>query len=372
MYKFFMPTRVYYGKNALIDHIEELKQGRCAFIVTGKHSGRASGALFDVENALGLLKIPYEVYDKISNNPTIEECVEGAKCARELGADFIIGIGGGSPLDAAKAIAVYTANEPVENSDFEMMDIYNGVYKNKPLPMVAVPTTAGTGSEVTPYSVLTLHSEKSKRTFSSPDTFYKVAFVDGKYLLALPLQILRNTVVDAMSHLIEGYTNKRSNPITDFTAIEGLRIIAENIHALIEDRVEEENAQRLIYASTLAGIVIAQTGTTTVHSMGYPLTYFKGIPHGMANGLILGEYLCETEKVLPEKARNILSALRMQNVSEFKSTLKALLPHTFTFTAEETDEWAITTSKAKNTLVSPFEITLEKEREMFKKALINK
>ncbi|MBQ7898150.1 MAG: iron-containing alcohol dehydrogenase [Clostridia bacterium] len=370
MYKFFMPTRVYYGKNALIDNVGELKLGSRAFIVTGKNSGRASGALFDVENALGLLKIPYEIYDRISNNPTIEECVEGARVAREFGTDFIIGIGGGSPLDAAKAIAVYTANEPVENSDFEMMDIYNGVYKNRPLPMAAIPTTAGTGSEVTPYSVLTLHSEKSKRTFSSPDTFYKVAFVDGKYLLALPLQTLRNTVVDAISHLIEGYTNKRSNPITDCIALEGLKIIGDNISALLEDKLEEEQAQSLIYASTLAGIVIAQTGTTTVHSMGYPLTYFKNIPHGMANGLILGEYLEETEKVIHEKVENVLSAMKLKSITEFKEMLKALLPHSFTFKAEETDEWAITTSKAKNTLVSPFEVTLEKEREMFKKALL--
>ncbi len=370
MYKYFLPTQIFFGDNVVLENAEALRLGKRAFIVTGSTSGRASGALDDVEKALLFLNIEYTVYDKISNNPTIEECVDGAKCARAFKADFIIGIGGGSPLDAAKAIAVYTANQPMVGTSFEMMDIYRGEYENTPLPMAAIPTTAGTGSEVTPYSVLTLHSEKTKRGFSSPDTFYKVAFLDGKYILALPIQILKNTVVDAMSHLIEGYTNKRSSPFTDYIALEGLRLIASRLGNLIHDDIDLDTANDLILASTFAGIVIAHTGTTVVHSMGYPLTYFKNIPHGMANGLLLGGYLEETEKVLPEKVKNILEALGISEVRGVRYLLMALLPCKETFTEKEIDEWVERTVKAKNALTSPFEVTVDTEKRIFQKSLL--
>ena len=372
MYKYFLPTQIFFGDNAVLENAEALKLGKRAFIVTGKTSGRASGALDDVEKALNFLNIEYMVYDKISNNPTIEECADGAKCARAFKADFIIGIGGGSPLDASKAIAVYTANQPMIGTNFEMMDIYRGEYENKPLPMAAVPTTAGTGSEVTPYSVLTLHSEKSKRTFSSPDTFYKVAFLDGKYILALPIQTLKNTVVDAMSHLIEGYTNKRSSPFTDYIALEGLRLIASRLNNLVRGNIDLDTAKDFIFASTLAGIVITHTGTTVVHSMGYPLTYFKNIPHGIANGLLLGGYLDETEKVLPEKVKNILKAIGISEVKGLKLLLSELLPCDKTFSEEEIDEWVVTTVKAKNALSAPFEATLDREKGIFKQSLLGK
>ncbi len=363
MYKFFMPTEVCFGRKALLENAEKLRLGTRAFIVTGRHSGRASGALADIENTLGYLKIEYEIYDRITNNPTVEECFEAGERAREYGADFIVGVGGGSPLDAAKAIAVYATN------GIEPYDIFDGSFPNKPLPMAAVPTTAGTGSEVTPYSVLTSHRDKTKKSFSSPDTFYKVAFVDGRYILAIPDAVVKNTAVDAMSHLIEGYTNKRANPFTDPIALSGLSLLGDSIDSLKKGEIDEETAQDLILASTLGGIVIAETGTTVVHSMGYPLTYFKGIPHGRANGILLSEYLSKTAEVLPEKVGKILSALKLDKIGEFKKLLSGLLDTTEAFAREEVEEWLKSTVKAKNALVSPFEATLECEREMFYRSL---
>ncbi|MGN1116339.1 MAG: iron-containing alcohol dehydrogenase, partial [Candidatus Ornithomonoglobus sp.] len=179
MYSFHMPTKITVGTNAVKENTADLILGTRAMIVTGKSSGKKSGALDDVTDALTQNNIPYLIYDKIENNPTIESTAEGGAAARGFGADFLIGIGGGSPLDAAKAIAVYAVNEPKDGSDFELYDIFNGSYKNKPLPMAGIPTTAGTGSEATPYSILTLHRDKNKKSFSSPDVFYKTAFIDG-------------------------------------------------------------------------------------------------------------------------------------------------------------------------------------------------
>jgi len=370
MFTYYMPTKIIAGENVIWDNSSELILGKCAMIVTGKNSGRLSGALDDVIEVLKKNSIPYIVYDKIDNNPTIEETAEGGAIARESGADFLVSIGGGSPLDAAKAIAVYAANEPIEGSDFGMYDIYKGIYKNKPLPMAAIPTTVGTGSEVTPYSILTLHKIHNKRSFSSPDVFYKTAFLDGRYVQNLPPQIMRNTAVDAVSHLIEGFTCKRSSPASDYIALEGLRIIGCEFNNLHSGDISSETGINLLWAATLGGTVISQTGTTIVHSMGYPLTYYKDIPHGMANGMLLGEYLSRVNNVLPDKVNMCLSALDLNSLDEFCVFLKDILPCNISFTENELEEWTETTIQAKNVAVCPFEVTRGIEIEIYKKSLV--
>jgi alcohol dehydrogenase class IV len=370
MFTYLMPTKLFVGENAVKENSAALIHGTKAMIVTGKSSAVKSGALADVTELLNKNNIPYLIYDKIENNPTIETAADGGRAAREFGADFIIGIGGGSPLDAAKAIAVYAVNEPIDGSDFELYDIFENKYTNKPLPMSAIPTTAGTGSEATPYSILTLHKEHNKRNFSSPDIFYKTAFIDGRYTLNLPLQTARNTAVDAMCHLLEGFTDKRSSPASDYIALEGLRIIGKYTDMLISGNFDVNSCTGLLWAASLGGIVISQTGTTIVHAMGYPLTYYKDIPHGMANGLILGEYLEKADKVLPEKTNMYLAALKMANLDELKQFLKEVLPCSVKFTEEELTKWTETTIKARSSAVCPFEATRELETEMFKSCLL--
>lgn len=368
MFKYLMPTKVIVGENSVRENENELILGNKCMIVTGKASGKKSGALFDVTEVLAKKGIDYLVYDLIGNNPTIEECAEGGKIAREFGCDFLVGIGGGSPLDACKAIAVYAVNEPGKDG-FELYDIFDARYKTKPLPMAAVPTTAGTGSETTPYSILTLHKEHNKRSFSSPDVFYKVAFLDGRYTLNLPLQIARNTAIDAMSHLLEGFTNKKASPASDYIALEGLKIIAKHMEALRTGEFDVSVCTNLLWAACLGGIVISQTGTTIVHSMGYALTYNKDIPHGMANGLLLGEYLERTKAVLPEKTLAYEKALGM-SLEELKAFLSECLPCEVKFSEEELIKWSETSIKAKNVPVCPFEVTREDEIEIYKKCLL--
>lgn len=368
MFKYFMPTKIFTGEYAVIENKKELILGKSCMIVTGKSSGAKSGALADVTKVLSDNGISYTVYDKVGNNPTIEECADGGKAARECGCDFLIGIGGGSPLDACKAIAVYAANEPNE-TDFKLYDIYSGKYPNKPLPMAAIPTTAGTGSETTPYSILTLHKEQTKKSFSSPDVFYKVAFLDGRYTVNLPLQIARNTAIDAMSHMLEGLTNKKACPSSDYIALEGLRIIGKHANALCTGDFNVDICTELLWAASLGGIVISQTGTTIVHSMGYSLTYHKDIPHGMANGLLLGEYLEHTKEVLPEKTAAYEEALGM-NLSKIKEFLKYCLPCSVSFSESELKEWAKTSIKARNVPTCPFDITYDNEVDIYKKCLL--
>lgn len=363
MFKYLMPTKVICGENSVKENASELILGTKCMIVTGKTSGLKSGALDDVASVLKDRGIEYLIYDCIGNNPTIEECAEGGKKAREFGADFLIGIGGGSPLDACKAIAVYAVN------DMEIYDIFKGDFKAKPLPMAAIPTTAGTGSETTPYSILTLHKINNKQSFSHPDVFYKVAFLDGRYTVNLPLQIARNTAIDAMSHLLEGFTDKKSSPSSDYIALEGLRIIGKYVDNLRNGDFNTQICTDLLWAASLGGIVISQTGTTIVHSMGYALTYNKDIPHGMANGLLLGEYLERTKAVLPEKARLYEEAFGM-STDEIKAFLAECLPCDVKFDEEELIVWSEVSIKAKNVPVCPFDVTQQDEIDIYKKCLL--
>lgn len=369
MFKYLMPTKVIVGENSVKENSSELILGTKCMIVTGKTSGAKSGALGDVTAVLKDKRIEYLIYDCIGNNPTIEECAEGGRVAREFGCDFLIGIGGGSPLDACKAIAVYAVNEPKEGSNFEMHDIFKGNFKTNPLPMAAIPTTAGTGSETTPYSILTLHKINNKQSFAHPDVFYKVAFLDGRYTLNLPVQIARNTAIDAMSHLLEGFTDKKASRASDYIALEGLRIIGNYVDNLRNGNFNTQICTDLLWAASLGGIVISQTGTTIVHSMGYALTYNKDIPHGMANGLLLGEYLERTKAVLPEKISLAMNALGM-SLEDFKAFLAECLPCSVKFDEEELIKWSETSIKAKNVAVCPFDITQEDEIAIYKKCLL--
>lgn len=363
--KYYLPTKIFKGKNCLKENSDAIVLGTRAVIVTGRTSGRLSGALDEVEEILASKGIAYVTYDKIGNNPTVEECYEAGKKARDFNADFVIGIGGGSPLDAAKAIAVYAVNP-----DMPPMDIYKGDYKNKPLPMAAISTTAGTGSEVTQYSVLTVTADETKRSFSTEDTFYKTAFIDGRYTENLPLHVTRNTAVDALSHLVESFTNTRSTEMTEYIALEGMRVWGRKVSALVDGNFTSEDRDDLLWASTLGGIVIAQTGTTIVHSMGYPLTFYKGIPHGMANGMLLTEYLKNVEKTLPEKVSALLEAIGFNDVDELGELLKTILPNEYSFTKEEIDKWVRSTVKAKNALTCPFEASLVTETDIFERSLL--
>ena len=365
MFKFHMPTKVIVGQRCVLENQDALIKGQHALIVTGKSSGKKSGALDDVITVLKNHKIPYHVYDKVENNPEINDMVAGGNFARECGADFIIAIGGGSPLDAAKAIAVYAVN--TSDDGFAPYDIFSGKYKNKPLPMVAIPTTAGTGSEVTPYSILTLHKEQTKRSFSCEDTFFKAAFIDGRYTKNLPLQVARNTAVDAMCHLIEGYTNKKASPSSDYMALEGLRIIGKHLGVLESGSFDVDSCTELLWASTLGGIVISQTGTTIVHSMGYELTYLKDIPHGLANGYLLYEYL---KRIPSERVEDCLDALGICTLEKLKAYLEKILPRVADFSEGELIEWSKISIEAKNVASCPYPVTRELEIEIYKNSLL--
>jgi Alcohol dehydrogenase, class IV len=349
-YEYLMPTKVIFGRNCIAQHSALFKTfGKKALIVTGARSARENGSQKDVTDALKEAGVDYSVFDKVMSNPTIPCVYEGAAAAKEQGADFIIAIGGGSPMDAGKAIALLAAQDIAPEA------LFSGNYENKVLPMVFVPTTAGTGSEVTQYSILTNDAAQSKTSIASPLIFPTLAFADAKYMECLPVQTTVNTAADALSHLVEGMLSSRASLLSDTLAAKGIGLftacLPELLNALKTGSpagVSPEARERLLQASLLGGMVIAQTGTTVVHAMGYSLTYFRDIDHGRANGLLLGAYLEFVEQHDPELARRVLHAAGYPQSRPFREMLALLMGEREAVGAEEIARYAKIAAGSKN------------------------
>ncbi|MDR3561655.1 MAG: iron-containing alcohol dehydrogenase family protein [Negativicutes bacterium] len=340
---FHMPTKIYFGADCISKNGAEYSRwGKRALIVTGRNSARASGALADVEQVLTQQGMEWAVFDQIEENPTIEMVEAGGQAARRAAADLIIGIGGGSPLDAAKAIAVLAVNE------IPAVSLFDGKFPVRPLPVIAVPLTAGTGSEVTQYSILIDAQRQTKRSFSHPDIFPKAAFLDAKYTASLPWAVTVNTALDALSHVLEGYVSKKANILSDSLALEAIAAFGKTLAALSGHSTTPDVRERLLYVSMLGGMVIAHTGTTMVHSLGYSLTYFRDIPHGRANGLLLAEYLRFIQPEVPARVDAILGALGLKSVDEFKTVLQGLLGEIEKLTGKEIEEFSGIAIQAAN------------------------
>ncbi len=192
----------------------------------------------------------------------------------------------------------------------------------KSIPIIAVPTTAGTGTETTPYAILTDNELKTKHGICQK-VFPEVALLDVKYLMFLPEKITINTSIDALSHLIEGYLSSKSNIVSDALAEKGLKLFGECLNMIKEKDFTYVVREKLMLASTIAGMVIAQAGTSLPHGMGYALTYFHNVPHGKANGVLLKSYLefC----VDGHKVRKILYLLTLENLDELGDFLNDML-----------------------------------------------
>ena len=347
----FMPTLVYSEENCVKNHFKDIALiGEKAMIITGKHSSRSNGSLSDVTEVLEKENISYIIFDDIEENPSVETVMK----ARELGireqVDFVIGIGGGSPLDASKAIALMIANPDVTEEV---------LYQSNPLPylpVVCIPTTCGTGSEVTPYAILTLHKQRTKKSISHK-IYPTLALLDARYLKTASRNCLVNTSVDALAHLVESYLNANSNALNRIYSEQGLRVWAEFKDDLKNDRLTGEDYEKMLRASMIAGMAITHTGTSLPHGLSYPVTYELGVPHGKAVGMFLGGYL-ENYKAKKDSGK-VLSLLGFASAREFRSYLTDLLGKVDVsdeFLSQDADSILANPGKLKN---YPFEISKE-------------
>ena len=355
MDNFFLPTSIRMGSGCVIAAADEL--GAIApswLVVTGRHAARASGALGDVVSALTAAGASWELFDEVAENPSIACVRAGAERACAFGARGILSIGGGSPMDAGKAIALVAADPNIDDER-----LLRGPWPAGCLPIVCVPTTAGTGSEVTKASILTDDAAKTKSSISTPLIFPRLALVDSRYLASVPQRTMVNTVIDALSHALEGYLARGAGGISDSLAADALRRTGGLLHALAEGELDEAGRKSAMLAATEAGAVIAQTGTTAVHALGYSLTYFRHIPHGRANGLLLPGWLTWLDARMPERVADVLGYLDMSSIPSFSDALDLLLGKREHVTEDEIAEYARRAARAGNIANCPVRPTVD-------------
>lgn len=293
-----MPVKCVWGENAVSENSALLEPlGKSCLIVTGKNSAKKSGALDDAIKALTEQGISYEIFDEISENPLISVCCKAGEAARKAGAQFILGIGGGSVLDGSKAVAIYASN-----AELSPIDIYKNEYKNPPLPVALIGTTAGTGSEVTAIAVLTNDETGTKKSISGEHCYAKIAFCDPKYTASMSYKTTASTALDAFAHATEGFFTPKCSGVLRLFAQKCIPELYECLKKLAKaDTVAPELREPLYYSSIYAGLVINTCGTAFPHPLGYVLTENYGVPHGMACAAFFAPYIDRCAKFAPEK-----------------------------------------------------------------------
>ncbi len=331
-FKYSMPTKIYFGEDVILENKEAFSAiGSRALVVTGRNSAKKNGSYDDVKEALSKTGVEYVLFDQVEENPSLETIEKGSNIGKDNYVDFVIGIGGGSPLDAAKAIAVF-----IKNPEINIENIFSQG-KLKSIPVVAVATTSGTGSEVTQYSIVTCNKEKTKKNLGQ-SIFPRLAFLDSKYTFDLSYDITVNTAIDAFTHLVEGYLNTNSTYMSDIYGEKGFELFGYCFEKLVSKDLSTKFRKKVMLASTMAGIQIAQNGTSLPHGMGYPLTYFKGLPHGLANGVLTIEYL----KLFNDqtKIKRMLNILGLNHLGELETIFKSLIDVKLDITTEEIHEYS--------------------------------
>lgn len=279
--QFIMPKLIFSGANALEDSKAALKSmGKKALVVSGKVMVKL-GNVAAVTDVLDELGISYEIYSEITSEPLDTMIHEGLKLYQSSGCDFLIGIGGGSPMDSIKAIAALVTNEG------EIAD-YNGKVITNPVPpMVCIPTTAGTGSEATQFTIITDTKKDIKMLLKGPVLMPDLAIIDPKFTISSPKSLTAATGLDALTHAIEAYTSKKAQPLTDTLAMSAVKRIFTYLPKAYENGEDVTAREEMSIASLEAGIAFNNASVTLVHGMSRPIGAMFHVPHGISNAMLL-------------------------------------------------------------------------------------
>ena len=299
MSHFVIPNHTVVGTNVLGEAAPLLKKmGNKAFIVTGRHVAvsdmmKQLTALLD-KNGIGCV-----IFDGITGEPTDTMIEKGVEMLKSSGCDFIIGIGGGSPLDSAKAIAAMAVNEG-SIADYNGKEITGEI-----LPLAAIPTTAGTGSEATKFTVIT-DSEKGIKMLLKGDVLVpKLAIVDSSFTVGAPKSVTSATGLDALTHAVEAYTSRKAFSMTDTLALSAVKRIMKYLPIAYKEPDNSLAREQMSIAALEAGICINNSSVTIVHGMSRPIGALFHVPHGMSNAMLLKECLSFAVSGAYEKFANL-------------------------------------------------------------------
>ncbi len=316
LYQFKIPSVIITGLGAAKE-LGSLSKGlgTKAFIVTDENIEKL-GLLEGVKKSLENARVSYTIYNQVNTEPTNEHVEEGQKALQDSQADFLIAVGGGSPIDAAKAISILYSNGG-RISDYMGA---NKIPKPGP-PLIAIPTTAGTGSEVTQFTIITDITSGVKMLIASPYLIPRLALVDPLLTIPMPPKITAATGIDALTHAIEAYVSIKAQPLSDLLALDAIRLISANLRQAWANGDNLEARSNMMMGALEAGIAFSNSSVALVHGMARPLGAYFHIPHGISNAVLLPTVTEFSLPGNPQRYAHIAKA--MGEITDGRSTLDA-------------------------------------------------
>ena len=304
--RFILNETSYFGKGAREELANEIKTRgfKKVLIVTDKALFEV-GVTDKVTEVLDKVGIEYTVYSDVKPNPTIKNVTDGVVVCKEFGADLIVAVGGGSSIDTAKGISIVMTNP--ERSDIVSLNGLSNTV-NKGMPMIALPTTAGTAAEVTINYVITDEKREIKMVCVDPHDIPIVAIVDSELMASMPKSIAASTGMDALTHAVEGYITKAHNEMSDMFHMKAIKMIFDNLPKAVNEK-DEKAIEMMAMAQYIAGMGFSNVGLGIVHSMAHQLGAVYDTPHGIANAILLPTVMRFNGEVCYERFREILIAL---------------------------------------------------------------
>ena len=321
MFTLTYPPKIIFGCGTLSQLKEEaINFGKNALLVTGRLAMRKAGILAKVVNDLNLKGIKVNIFDKVEHDPSLTTVNEGINFARKQNSSVIIGLGGGSSLDTAKAIACLA---PQRGTVWEYH--LGKTIKRPGLPFLAVPTTAGTGAEITRNAVLTNKKKKIKKSIRSFYMISKVAIVDPELTLSCPPSVTAHSGMDALTQAIESFISKACNPITDTLALRAIDLLFHNLPQAVENGKDIQTREKVALGSLLSAMAFSNSGLGAVHGLSHPLGAHFGIPHGLACAVLLPLILELNLNVRKDKFQEMAKKMEVKRAEDVPGIIRELL-----------------------------------------------
>jgi len=321
--EYYMPVNVQFGTNKLKEAGAQVARlGKKALLVTGNRAMKKNGITDKLINSLQDSSVKVTVFDDIFPNPTDVLVDKGAGIARKYGCDVIVGLGGGSAMDAAKGIAVVAALG---------RSLWDYIGENRvtgdTIPMVAIPTTAGTGSETTPYAVFTNTEIHRKDAVVSQYVFPRISIVDPAVMKTMPPSVTADTGFDALGHAIEAFMSILANPFADACSYESVRLIGEALVKAVRDGNDIEARGKMAIASSLAGMAIAQVGVVAGHGFAMAIGGLMNTSHGRTVGILLPHVMTYNLNTIPDKIARLAPAFDLAVVEDLQKNAENVISH---------------------------------------------
>lgn len=319
-FNMYVPTRILFGAGELNNLHEQKMPGKKAMVVisNGK-STKENGYLARTEEQLKIAGVKSVLFDKVESNPLKSTVMAGSAFAKENDCDFIVALGGGSCIDAAKAIAVITTNDG-DYWDYIPSGSGKGKpIKNKPLPVVAITTTAGTGSETDPGTVITNEEKHEKSGFLDDNLFPVLAIVDPELMISVPPKYTAYQGFDALFHSLEGYISKGGNIMSDMYALAAIENVGLNLAKAVKDGNDLNAREKVAFGSTISGIVMSVGATTSQHSLEHAMSAFhQELPHGAGLIMLSKAYFTHfiNKQVCDDRFVRMAKAMGMEDAKE--------------------------------------------------------